>query len=274
MFAYDFSRVPGPSAQEIADNEGQGMLGYSFAFRQSDELLETYRKAGQKVVWIWERNTDSIYGGYDYAVEECKRHEARVQPGELTYVACDTRTPGDVVPFLRGWNDTTREDVFGIYGPDFAIKAAQQYGNKCQRFWGVVNWIVGGKPNNHPDNITYWTNAGVHLIQLIGSPIDATDQNLIVKPDWWSTGAIKTAADLGRRKSMYILLEYVGLYPTGVAYLMSPKDQVIRKMVGKQADGTLSMYGVPNEAGYLIAQGVPWARCQTPSDTGRLGIAA
>jgi hypothetical protein len=40
--------------------------------------------------------------------------------GELTYVACDTNDGGvagrDLTPFLRGWADTTREPIFGLYG--------------------------------------------------------------------------------------------------------------------------------------------------------------
>jgi hypothetical protein len=270
MYAYDFSRKPGPSVREIIDAEGQGILGYSGNSRQDDDLLDEYRRAGLYVVWIWEVDTDSIFGGYDYAVEQCKWHEKRVPQGELTYVACDTRKEGDVVPFLRGWGDTTREDVFGLYGPDFAIKDGQDADTKCQRWWGVVNWIKNGKADNHPDNITYWMNAGAHIIQLIGSPISDTDQNLICKPDWHSVSSTETTKQR-RREDVYILLEYISLYPTGTAYLMSPRDQVLRTMVGKQGDGSLSIYGVPNEAGYLIQQGVPWARVQT-SDLQRLSI--
>ena len=187
---FDFSRVPGPSAERIITDGGEGVLVYSFNARQSDELLNEYRSAGLHVVWIWERNTDSIFDGYDFAVDECGLHEARVQPGELTYVACDTNDGGvagrDLSPFLQGWSDTTREPRFGVYGSSGAIRQAQKFGGKCSRFWGVVNWINGGGPNNAPENISYWTNAHAHLIQLIGSPIDDTDQNMILQDDWWS----------------------------------------------------------------------------------------
>jgi hypothetical protein len=185
-YAYDFSVVPGPSPSLIKANGGEGVLVYSGNARQSDAYLDACRAAGLKVVWIWEVNTDSIFGGYDYAVVQCRWHESRVQPGELTYVACDTRNQGDVTPFLKGWSDTTREPVFGIYGPDFAIRQAQAAGTKCQRWWGVVNWIVGGGPDNAPANIDFWSRQGAHLIQLIGSPIGNTDQNLIMRPDWGS----------------------------------------------------------------------------------------
>lgn len=185
--AFDFARVPGPIPQEIKDNNGEGVLTYSFR-GQSQQYLESIRAAGLKSVWIWERNTDSIFNGYDYAVNECRLHEANAKPGELTYVACDTNDGGvggrQLLPFLQGWSDTTREPTFGVYGSSGAIRQAQAFGGKCQRYWGVVNWINGGGPNNAPQNIDYWRNAGAHLIQLIGSPIPGTDENLIFKPDW------------------------------------------------------------------------------------------
>lgn len=187
--AYDFSKVPGPGAPSIIANGGEGVLTYSFR-GQTPDYLDTIRGAGLASVWIWERNTDSIFNGYDYAVSECKLHEANAKPGELTYVACDTNDGGvagrQLAPFLQGWSDTTREACFGVYGSSGAIRQAQAFGGKCSRYWGVVNWINGGGPDNAPQNIDYWRAAGAHLVQLIGSPISGTDENLILKPEWAS----------------------------------------------------------------------------------------
>lgn len=195
--AYDFSIVPGPAPQALKDAGAEGVLVYSFGARQSDEYLDECRALGLEVVWIWERNTDSIFGGYDYAVSECRLHEARAKPGELTYVACDTNDSGvggrDLTPFLRGWSDTTRESVFGLYGSSGAIRQGQRFGGKCARWWGVVNWINGGGPDNAPENIAYWASVGAHLVQLIGSPVDGTDQNLILRDDWATIGAVAPA---------------------------------------------------------------------------------
>lgn len=190
-YAYDFSTVPGPDPVYLSRIGAHGILVYSFGARQSDDYLDRCRKLGMKVVWVWERDTDSIFGGYDYAVRQCEQHEASAKAGELSYVACDTNDGGvngrDMTPFLQGWADTTREPMFGVYGSSGAYKQARAFGGKCQRFWGVVNWINGGGPNNAPENIRYWSNVGADLVQLIGSPVANTDQNMILTPVWHAT---------------------------------------------------------------------------------------
>lgn len=184
--AYDFSIVPGPAPAVIVQAGGEGILGYSFASRQSDEYLDRCRALGLKVVWVWERNTDSIF--YADGAAECRAHEARCKPGELTYVACDTNDGGvagrDLTPFLRAWQATTREEEFGLYGSSGAIRQGKAFGGKLKKFWGVVNWINGGYSNNDPRNIQYWQDQGVHLIQMIGSDIPNTDLNMTLKEDW------------------------------------------------------------------------------------------
>lgn len=200
MYAYDFNRVPGPSADEIKANDGAGVLTYGTGTQQDPQYLADLDAAGLKTPLIWEHNVDSILGGYQYGADECRAWEASHPAGELVYLACDLndgalagRTP-QLLDTCRGWCDTTREAAVGLYGPDDAILAAQQSGIvKLSRWWGVVNWLNGGYADNDPRNIARWTEIGAHLVQLIGSPIPDTDQNLILRDDWWSTGAAPSA---------------------------------------------------------------------------------
>lgn len=199
-YAYDFNRVPGPSAREIADNNGEGALTYGTGQQQSPEYLASLEAAGLHTPLIWEHNIDSILGGYDYGVSECKLWEASHPAGKLVYLACDLNDGAlagrDPSPFVRGWCDTTREAAVGTYGGDDAlnfVRTAQI--PKAQRYWGVVNWIRQGRPDNDPWNIDFWTRWGADLVQLIGSPIPDTDQNLILKPTWWTTGGAPTPSD-------------------------------------------------------------------------------
>lgn len=191
-YAYDFNRVPGPSPDEIKAADGDGSLIYGTGAQQSDAWVKGHHAADLKVVRIWEHNTDSILT-MDGAAE-CRTFEANNPPG-LVYLACDLNDAAlagrDVTRFCREWCSVTREDEVGLYGSSTAIAQGQGAGiPKLTKWWGVVNWIVGGGPDNAPQNIDYWTNAGAHLIQLIGSPIPDTDQNLILKDDWWSTGRV------------------------------------------------------------------------------------
>lgn len=190
--AYDFSVVPGPDPVLLKQSGAEGVLVYSFNARQSDDYLNRCRDLGLKVVWIWERNVDSIL--FMNGAVECRAHEASAKPGELTYVACDLNNGAlngrDVTRFCREWASVTREAEFGLYGSQDAIAQGQRSGiAKLTRWWGVVNWITGGGPNNDPANIRYWGGVGAHLVQLIGSPIPNTDENLILRPEWATIGA-------------------------------------------------------------------------------------
>lgn len=190
---FDFSVVPGPSADQIKAHDGEGTLIYGTGRTQSPEYVASLERAGLQVSRIWEHNTDSILGGYDYGVSECRIFEANNPPG-LVYLACDLNDGAlgnrDPLPFCRGWCSVTREDAVGAYGPDHFILAAQAAAiPKLSRWWGVVNWIQGGGPDNHPTNIAFWNDHGAHLIQMIGSPIPETDQNMVLHPDWHTTGS-------------------------------------------------------------------------------------
>ena len=189
--AYDFSKVLGPPVRDLVASGARGVLVYSFASRQSDEYLDECRRAGLRVVWIWERDRDSIL--FMNGADECRAHEASARPGELTYVACDVNNGElggrDVTRFCRQWASATREPEFGLYGSQDAIAQGQASRiPKLTKWWGVVNWITGGGPDNDPRNVVYWQGVGVHLVQLIGSPIDGTDQNLILRDDWATFG--------------------------------------------------------------------------------------
>jgi hypothetical protein len=255
-YAYDFSIVPGPDPAVLVRANAKGILGYSFGARQSNEYLTRIRATGMKVVWIWERNTDSIF--YADGVAECKAHEASAKPGELTYVACDTNDGGvagrDLTPFLRDWQATTREAVFGLYGSSGAIRQGMNFGGKLQRFWGVVNWINGGKGDNHPDNIRYWTDVGAHLIQLIGSDIPDTDQNLILKDDWADISGSASTTPLGTKETDFMILSSNESPPT--FHLATSEG------VAKTDQGT---------AYAMVVSGVPWIKDLPP--LGILGIA-
>ena len=198
-YAYDFSRVPGPDAAEITANDGDGALTYGTGTPQPDVYLASLDTAGLHRALIWEHNTDSILGGYDYGVAECQAWEATHPPG-LVYLACDLNDGAlagrSIVPFCQGWCSVTREPVVGGYGPDDAM--AQVWGTvpKMGRWWGVVNWLQGGAPDNDPSNIARWTTLGASLVQLIGSPISGTDQNLILRDDWWTTSGATVNPDL------------------------------------------------------------------------------
>lgn len=193
-FVYDFNRVPGPSPDEVKGADGQGSLIYGTGAQQSDDWVHDHESADLHVVRIWEHNTDSILGGYNYGVSECKAFEDANPPG-LVYLACDLNDGAlagrSVVPFCNGWCDTTREATVGLYGPDHAILDGIAMNRpKLSKWWGVVNWLDGGYPDNDPRNIARWTEIGAHLIQLIGSPIPDTDQNLILRDDWWTAGPV------------------------------------------------------------------------------------
>lgn len=199
MYAYDFNRVPGPSSDEIRGGGGDGVLTYGTGNKQPQSYIDSIESAGLHVARIWEHNTDSILGGYDYGVSECRAFEANNPPG-LVYLACDLNDGAlgsrSVVPFCNGWCDTTREATVGLYGPDHAILDGQAMRRpKLSKWWGVVNWLDGGYPDNDPRNIARWSAMGVHLVQLIGSPIPDTDQNLVLDPLWWSTGATPAPAE-------------------------------------------------------------------------------
>lgn len=194
--AFDFNRVPGPGAREIKDADGQGALVYGTGAQQDPDYIAGLEAAGLHVVRIWEHNTDSILGGYHYGVSECQAWEAAHPPG-LVYLACDLNDGAlagrSVVPFCNGWCDTTREPTAGLYGPDHAILDGIAMNRpKLSRWWGVVNWLDPNTgyagPDNDPRNIERWTQIGAHIVQLIGSPIPDTDQNLILRDDWWTTG--------------------------------------------------------------------------------------
>ncbi len=189
--AYDFSKVPGPSVRELVAAGARGVLVYSFASRPTDDYLDECRRAGLEVVWIWERDRDSIL--FLDGADECRAHEARAAPGELTYVACDLNNGDlagrDVTRFCREWASATREREFGLYGSQDAIAQGQASGiPKLTKWWGVVNWITGGGPDNDPRNIAFWHGVEAHIVQLIGSPVDDTDQNLILRDDWAAFG--------------------------------------------------------------------------------------
>jgi hypothetical protein len=199
-YAYDFSAVPGPSADAIKANEGVGALTYGTGAQQSQSYLNGLSSSGLHLAKIWEHNSDSIIGGYQYGVAECQAWEATHDPG-MVYLACDlndgqlgNRSP---LAFVAGWYDTTRENVFGIYGPDHAIIPVRDsiFADKCCRYWGVVNWLEKGYPDNDPRNIAQWSAIGAHLVQLIGSPIPGTDQNLVLQQNWWDTGSAPSEDD-------------------------------------------------------------------------------
>lgn len=191
-YAYDFSRVPGPSPGEMKANDGDGILIYGTGRQQSQEYVDACEEAGLHTARIWEHNVDSILGGYAYGVSECLLFEANNPPG-MVYVACDMNNGAlagrDITPFLRGWASVTREPKFGLYGSDDALNQGRNAGiDKLTHNWGVVNWIRGGYANNDPRNIAFWTSWGADLIQLIGSPVGDTDQNLVLNDSWWDTG--------------------------------------------------------------------------------------
>jgi hypothetical protein len=179
------------TAADVKARGGEGVLVYSGNARPSDDWCKAMRDAGLRLVWIWETDTDAALRGFDYAVEQCRIHESRVPPGELTYVAaCDvndgTLAGRDVTAFLRGWAATTREPVFGQYGSSEAIMQGKTVGGKLQRFWGVAPWLRDGRADNHPENLQRWRDMGVHLIQLVGEDIPGTDTNETVQANWWS----------------------------------------------------------------------------------------
>jgi Rv2525c-like, glycoside hydrolase-like domain len=187
----DTDRPLPPTPAALVDAGAKGVLVYSFAGRPPPEYLDECRRLGLRVVWIWERGKPDILRGFQYAVDQCREHEASAKPGELTYVACDLNNGDlkldgrDLMPFLRGWAATTREPIFGLYGPQDAILQAQRANiPKLARWWGVVNWITDGRPDNAPENIAFWRSVDAHVIQLIGSPIALTDRDLILRADW------------------------------------------------------------------------------------------
>jgi hypothetical protein len=190
--AYDFSQIPGPSPDEITAHGGVGALTYGTGTEQPADYLASLDAAGLHHPLIWEHNTDSILGGYDYGVSECRAWETSHPPG-LVYLACDLNDGAlggrSVLPFCSGWCSVTREAAVGLYGPDRAILDGIASGiPRLSRWWGVVNWLDGGEPDNAPGNIDRWRTIGAHLIQMIGSPIPGTDENLVLRDDWWTTG--------------------------------------------------------------------------------------
>lgn len=208
--AFDFNEVPGPSADEIKSENGEGALTYGTGAQQAHAYIAGLEAAGLHTVEIWEHNVDSILGGFAYGVSECQAWEASHDPG-LVYLACDLNDGAlggrDPLPFCSGWSSVTREPAFGVYGPDQFLLPAMASGiPKLSRFWGVVNWIAGGAPDNAQSNIDFWTAHGAHLVQLIGSPLANTDQNLILKPDWWSTGGAPKPTPKPQETDMEIVL--------------------------------------------------------------------
>jgi len=191
---FDFSRVPGPTPDEIKANDGVGALTYGTGTQQSPEYLASLDAAGLKHALVWEHNTDSILGGFDYGVAECQAWEASHPPG-LVYLACDLNDGAlagrSIEPFCSGWCSVTREAVVGGYGPDDAM--AQVWGGKVPkmgRWWGVAPWLENGAPNNDQANIDRWRALGASLVQLIGEDIAGTDTNLVLRDDWWATGGV------------------------------------------------------------------------------------
>lgn len=197
-YAYDFSRVPGPGPDEIKANGGEGTLTYGTGVQQSPEYLAGVKASGLQSALIWEHNIDSILGGYDYGVSEARAWNASHPEGSVIYLACDLNDGAlagrDIRPFVSGWSTELRKgDALGVYGSDDAILQAKSL-PAVTHFWGVVNWLRGGYSNNDPRNIAIWQGIGVDLIQLIGSPIPDTDQNLVLLPTWATAGAAPGAS--------------------------------------------------------------------------------
>lgn len=246
--AFDFNEVPGPSADEIKAHEGEGALTYGTGAQQSPEYIAGLEIAGLHTVEIWEHNVDSILGGYEYGVAECQSWEASHPAGKLVYLACDLNDGAlagrDPSPFVHGWSDTTRESDVGTYGGDDALNKVRAASiAKATRWWGVVNWIEGGGPNNAQSNIDFWTNWGAHLVQLIGSPIANTDQNLILKPNWWSLGTTPAAAAHKEQQNMIVI--FPTPFTTSIAWLMFG-DRKVKEWV--DAGPSDEVFGIPKAA--------------------------
>lgn len=270
-YAYDFSIVPGPGPDVITANAGEGALTYGTGTQQSPDYLASLDSAGLHHVLIWEHNTDSVLGGYDYGVSECKAWEASHPPG-LVYLACDLNDGAlggaSVQPFCAGWCDTTREAVVGLYGPDRAWTQVRWIVPKMQRMWGVVNWLDGGYANNDPRNISRWTDLGASIIQLIGSPIPDTDQNLILRGDWWTVGAPPAPAPSQEdEESMYPRIWTTGTGGWFITWIEPAKcRRVKRALTGDEATQWQKEAVFGRVANVFATGTTPWVVSQSALD--------
>ena len=209
-YAYDQEGQASPS--DVLANDGEGVLVYSGSARPSDAYVALFSTERLHHAWIFESSQDRAVAGtpdqnYANGKSDCAAHERRIPAGEFSYVvACDLNNGSlhgrNTQPYLQGWADQTRELAFGQYGSSDAINQGMHLGGKLQKFWGVVDWNPLGYPDNHPRNIQYWQQLGADLIQLIGTPIPGTDQNLVLKPSWWTASA--PAPVTKRTDDMYI----------------------------------------------------------------------
>jgi hypothetical protein len=210
-YAYDESDGRA-SPSDVLTHDGEGVLIYSGPARPDPGYVDQFSTDQLHHAWIFESQTDRAVQGtpddqFNNGRSDCSWHETRVPPGEFTYVvACDLNNGSlggrNTQPYLMGWAEETRESAFGQYGSSDAINQGMRLGGKLQKFWGVVNWNPLGYPNNDPHNIAYWQMLGADLIQLIGTPIPGTDQNLICKPNWWTAEAAAPVPT--RTDDMYI----------------------------------------------------------------------
>jgi hypothetical protein len=241
-YAYDQSDGRA-TPTDVLTHDGEGVLVYSGLDRPDDSYLVPFDTDTLHHAWTFESSRDRAVAGnddqnYRQGVSDCQWHEGRIPAGYFTYVvACDLNNNSlagrNTQPYLQGWSDTTREPAFGQYGSSDAINQGMRLGGKLQKFWGVVNWNPLGYPDNHPANIQYWINLGVDLIQLIGTPIPGTDQNIVAKPNWWSAS---TTAPVRRMDDMYI-----GVNKTEGWFIVEGGK------ISAHFIGTPNAYGIPSD---------------------------
>lgn len=245
MNAVDFSWQR-PTAQEL-NAAGVGALVYDKTFGPNQSNPETYRAelaaAGVTTAGIHEEDGIEAWSGYDRGVRAAKIADGVFSPGVFVYYCAADKTHKEtaghepaISEFFRGVGETTREPECGAYGPINGLRAAQTGSAKVTKLWGVELWHPANDQyhDGDPRTIDIWRTEGVHLLQMVsGAPIDGTDLDLALRPDWATQEDDMTQDEYDYlAKGIYLLTDGATSTAGRVASMQAELDEV-KAMVAK-----------------------------------------
>lgn len=208
--AYDFSWTH-PSASDLTEVGADGVLCYDLVSTPSPEQIGMYLAAGLHVCYIHEREGTEARDGYQRGRDEAAVANKRVPNDIFLYVnAWDhpntpTNMLDSVSAYFRGFGEVYR-DPFGAYGNFDALIAASLGTDRLHKLWGVETWIAGAKGSGQQGHVEHNANLWrpyADIVQLVGeTPLEGTDANEIIQPDWYSLETVIITPPKRRRSTM------------------------------------------------------------------------
>lgn len=176
---YSFAR---PGLNQLADYHGVARyLANINDPKQRPKILtpderDALLAAGKSICVAWESYASRAGEGYNAGRADCGSAEAladslAVPADAAIYYAVDyDADPATIRPYFQGVNESHRRPVGG-YGSFRVVEALFDWG-LITYGWQATAWSKGQHSGR------------AHLFQRVGSPVDGTDVNDVLQPDW------------------------------------------------------------------------------------------